>query len=845
MTNHILIGITAVLAIPLIACTREERQPEAPSGDSITLSLGFEQPTSTGPSAETKTYVLSDGHTVSWASTNNSGGGIEGRVYVFDSMGGKSTFNCGNKKRDAETVRPFSGTITEGSTVKYILWHGFSDNSILTETPQTSFGTDTVTAGGSASLITKSDLTHMKATFSGSCLTLPAEQSINNYHSFDNRCNFTVMREGDNCLKSVFGYIRYVIPTSRIDKKGTVKRIVLKADEYVAGQVELDYSGAEPIASVVAGGSKTLTVNSRWQTNNNKGPWYYEDGQHFAVLPVGKYHNVELKITTLPEGSYSDNKDIAHSRDDAATDSLTVYIRGEVVIERGKYTDLGTLPLSQTARSHEAVMPDSSAVHDFTYYDALFDTDYFEKFTDPGGVVSYRIKSDPIGWANSQSQYYNTKSMTNDERFCYFLVSENEFRPNYHMAAEKAAKILDLQTRQMYTFYANDGCYPYLDPDTDVIYYCLRSEDRKSARFYKRELRTAADVEVPLAEFTPQLVGLNDPEDLIQRVCSHITLTHPDANGHRSVFLDARVGDTFLQGLLNLNTGVWEEWSRNTNQLNLTHGQLNPVRDDEAIVVADGWTDKDGVDHLMSDLGIGYVNDGTHNGAGTYRRMNVLHRNGTLTCIHTHPDYNSATHEGWTPDGMHIYWCNGMKNHRHDDILNFDVPHDGGFHIRQVHNSPADSVVRQGTLVSRPVVRATHINVSEQNEYVVHDDDHKYRKWRYYYGEVMFPNYPAKEVLDSLTSEGYPYPTEKDFDDACYRGGPWRVWFYNMATHKEVIIYTHLPQITDKSHPSRIHPDPHPHFVCHDKYIVCTAYGFDGNLHWSITPVDQLITLSE
>ena len=58
-------------------------------------------------------------------------------------------------------------------------------------------------------------------------------------------------------------------------------------------------------------------------------------------------------------------------------------------------------------------------------------------------------------------------------------------------------------------------------------------------------------------------------------------------------------------------------------------------------------------------------------------------------------------------------------------------------------------------------------------------------------------------------------------------------------------ILPHLPAIATEAEPSRLHPDPHPHFVCNDKYIICTAAGSDKNLHLSITPVGQLITLTQ
>ena len=796
MTNRIFLSIaTAVIA--LSACSREDDRPgSTENGNSIVITAGFEEQAPASRTPDTKTYLSGDGTRISWSSDSR-----DKRIYVFDSKGGKNTFT--SSSTSPEAVRSFSGSITAGSEIKYVLWHGYTDNTVLTENAG-GVGTESVTPGGSATWETKADLVPPATVFSGSCLTLPSIQEITNQNSFERYSNFSVMKEGDTCLKSVFGYLRYRIPLSRIDNNATIRRIKITADEDIAGQVEIDYTGADPVAKIVSGGSKSITVNTRWQPN---APQRYEPGLYFAIIPAGTYHNMEIEITAFSGG--------ASTQDAPTNEPFTIYCRGDVLVERGKYTDLGTLPVSKTARTN----PDEPLDHNSTeYYDYLFDTDFFEKYTDDSGAVSYRIKSESIGWDYSQSGYYVTHGMTDDERFIVFMVQANEFRPSYHVLQkhERSAKVLDLQTRKLYTFYATDGCYPYLDPVNDVLYYCILSDDRTSARFYKRELLTAPDTEVPLAYFPSQLIpeGVSSP---IKRVCSHLTLTQD----RRKVFLDARVVDTFYQGLLDLYTGEWTEWSHNENALNLTHGQLNPVRDDEALIDVDEWTDSNGVEHKMQDAGVGYDDDGAFGGTGSYRRMQIIRSDGSLTTVKPAPSSNYATHDGWHPDGMHIYWCAGIKEGRGG------VPADGGFHIRRVHDSTMDTEIREGAVSSVPVIRATHCNFSQDKKYVVHDDDSKYR-----IGLSPYVDYNE-------------YSPASNYTDAYYRGGPWRVWFYNLETGRDILIYTDLAPITDISHPSRIHPDPHPHFVANDKYIVCTASGSDGNLHWSITPVDQLITLSQ
>ncbi len=736
MKNRILFGSAAVLLL-LASCSQEAVQPDRQDGRQMVITAGWED-----PAPETKTY-LSGGTQIRW-STNAR----DKRIYVFDTKGGKNTFTSTSETYEA--TRTFTGTITSGSSVKYILWHGSdTDDCVLTESSGGT-GTETMTSGGSATLETKAGLMPPVNAFSGTSLILPSTQVISNGHSFAANANIALMKEGDPCLKSVFGYLRYRIPVSSYGH-AAIKSVTVSADEDLAGQVDIDLSGDDPVTHIVADASSTITVNTRWKDTS------YEYGLYYMVIPAGTYHNMSITITPFSGA--------ADSQSAATGDPFTIYCRGEVVVERGKYTDLGTLPLAKPASSNPGFK---------------FDTDYFEEFTDPeSGVVSYRIKSDALGWDNSQSGYYVTKGMTDDERFIYFMVSANEYRPEYHVLEreEESAKILDLETRKLYTFYATNACYPYLDPVEDKIYYCIRNEAKNAAKFYMRDLKNAPDVAVPLADFPQQLVpaGATRP---IRRVCSHITLTQDK----RKVFLDAWVMDTFYQGLLDLYTGEWTEWDHNVNECHLTHAEFNPTRDDEVLLAMDSWTDMQEVKHKMSD--IGYANDGEFNGQGTYMRMQIMRPDGSRTIIRP-SNQNYASHEGWHPDGDHVYWCAN-----------------NGFHIRSVRNpSEYEFAV---------VEKASHCNFSLNKNYVVHDDN---RNWGSYSGS--------------------------------FRGCQWRVWFTNRETGKHVAIYSGLKPIApDEEHESRIHPDPHPHFVAGDKYVVCTAAGDDGNVHWSITPVDQLITLT-
>ena len=409
--------------------------------------------------------------------------------------------------------------------------------------------------------------------------------------------------------------------------------------------------------------------------------------------------------------------------------------------------------------------PETPVTPDVPLPENIFAEDFFETFTDPqSGVVSYCLKSEAVEKDNSQTVYFNGCEMTDDERFIYALTTTNEEKIRLKQttsAQEKHGVIIDLAKRKMYRV-PNPSGYPFLDPETDVFYYCTLSSDKTSATFYKRELLVDPTKVIKLASLPSTIVptGVNKP---ISRVVSHVSLT----SDKQKVLIDSWIADQFYWGLLDLYTGEWEEWGHSTS-VHMTHGLMNPKHDDEALLAVDGWDDRSGAHHPIA-----YDPD------GTYPRIQFVKKGMTQT-IQPEPTTNDATHEGWTSDGDHVYWCSA------------------GINVRSVR----DGSQYQKVLVTVPGIdSATHCCPSEDLKYWTFDDNTPY--W--------------------------------------YRGCSWKVNFYNAETGKRIYIYSERPQMNDASHESTLHPDPHPHFVCNDKYIVCTMVGDDLNMHWSITPVDQLI----
>ena len=402
----------------------------------------------------------------------------------------------------------------------------------------------------------------------------------------------------------------------------------------------------------------------------------------------------------------------------------------------------------------------------------IFDTDLFEEYKDASsGVVSYLLKSGVGDWECSQSNYFNARSMTDDERFIFFYGSNKD----YSADAQRHGMILDLKTRKLYKVpNCHFSCHPYLDPKEDKLYYGYVYENKTRACFYRRDLLVDPSKDIKLVDLPSSLLQ-NLSDRPIKRLANHLTLTQDK----KKVFLDMRLDDIFVYGLLDLTSGAWDEWGR--ANINLTHGQLNPLRDDIALMAVDSYTKLDGTK----------VDIEPEN--GVYPRLQIVKKGSREIMLPdmTRPDQPAgyASHERWDESGEYVYWCSAgacIRSLTHsDDFKKYD------------ENNGA--------------TWASHAFFSKEREYITYDDQ-------------------------SL-----------DF----YRGCRWKVAFYNIKTRKMVYIHTLIPALVSKTEiqdatiankMASLHPDPHPQFVCNDKYIICTAQRPDKTIRLSITPVEQLIT---
>ncbi len=369
---------------------------------------------------------------------------------------------------------------------------------------------------------------------------------------------------------------------------------------------------------------------------------------------------------------------------------------------------------------------------------------FFEKRIDPvSGVVSYALSGGVD--ENRQSMYFTAKSMTDDGRFLLFDVSPSE-RKNPKGGKHKA--LIDFATDTYYDLPDVVVGTPFVDVSANYMVY------GNSRGFFRRDFADPLK-EVKLCAAPKNVVPAGWR---LTRWYTHLTLT----KDRTAAFLDSclvKPGATnYVQGLLNLRTGVYTSWGKTDFFSN--HGQINPQRSDLAMCA---W------EECWKGPGLAYRKQ-----FGWYPRMWLVYPDGTRTLVPAR-EKNTASHEIWDEDGTGFSWCGG-------GVYHYDL-----------------ATGKEECYCPDPGAR--HNRLSANGKYVVYDDA----------------------------------------PGTWWRGCPWRVRFYNRETKRTVDVYSTRPALCPRNRESRLHPDPHPHFVCHEKYIVSTANNARGNMELFITPVAPLV----
>ena len=295
MKKIIAFAAFAAALVTAASCVKERSNAPVQTTTKV-LTLGFEE-----NALDTKTYVRDYKIGNIWWSTN----AVDKVIYVFDKDANKYVF--ASTSTTTEATREFScDSWPTGAEPQFVLWSGKQASG---SAPDASSVSGNVISG----------------------LSLSSAQTIGNANSFALNANIAVMKEGDTALRNVFGYIRYTVPA--VNELAGIKAVSVTADEDLAGNVQIDYSGADPVATIVSDGVKSVSATTRFKDG-------YQAGTYYLVVPAGTYHNVKFTITPFAEGA-----DVS-SQDAAAGTPFTINAKGDVVIERGKFTSAGELPVA-------------------------------------------------------------------------------------------------------------------------------------------------------------------------------------------------------------------------------------------------------------------------------------------------------------------------------------------------------------------------------------------------------------------------------------------------------------------------------------------------------------------
>ncbi len=370
-------------------------------------------------------------------------------------------------------------------------------------------------------------------------------------------------------------------------------------------------------------------------------------------------------------------------------------------------------------------------------------------------LTSYVLKPGLVD-DSQQSWYFTAKSMTDDGRFLFFWAFKNENKPQ----TGKRMAYVDFLDDTVHTTDIMELPFqkPFLDVETDRLYYIRRNPDR----ICRRDMLSDPEKEITMAMIPERFTR---PGVKVRYYCTHLTLTRDRQKAFLDVGLTEDGKDTYEQGLLDLTTGRWEKWTETDFFCN--HGQICPTDDALALCAWERCWKKTVVSNGVP-VEIDRPKD------EPYPRVWLLRADGTKRNI-LPEEFNYATHEHWQTDGKGIMWCcsNGLYG--------YNLGEDRQYCIMPF--------------------AAGHATMTDGNRYVVTD-----------------------------------YPV-----GGWYRGCNWQTVFYDRMTGKVVFPHYKNDRLCPDDGGMHNHPDPHPQFVCRDRYIVSTINMADGHMDLSVTPVGPLM----
>lgn len=292
-------AFAAAATLALVSCANETKPEFIRETEPATISMTFEGNEEAVAEDETKTYIsnIKNG-TIGWVNGDTE-------VTVLDTEGLNSSFTKTDDSADKKT-RTFSGDITKGAGIKYVIVPKHTDASLSGD----------VISG----------------------VTIPSRQVINNDNSFGQTANLAVSKDAAT-LKNVCGYIRFSNPqdghktftrkgTTTVYKETNIKSAKIEAvtaGENMTGTCTVDFSGDVPEIQAFTTGQNYVEGIFKHFTAAEDDQEHYMSCEYVLCVAPGTYHGIRVTIT------YVDNT------------TAIMETEKDLVIKRGQYTNIGNL----------------------------------------------------------------------------------------------------------------------------------------------------------------------------------------------------------------------------------------------------------------------------------------------------------------------------------------------------------------------------------------------------------------------------------------------------------------------------------------------------------------------
>lgn len=274
----------AAIAALALSCAKDKAPVEMKT---ISVTLGCPQVESMSPQAAPASKTVLDGTSVLWHASDVN-------IIAFTTAGNKYALTSSDNTKTA--VKTFTGTIP---ATEEILFYYYDKNKTNPD----------------ATLKSNSYLREI----------LVANQYVMSANGFHQNLNSAIAKPGDAAFRHVHGFIKW---TNNGDAIKQVKLETVTEHEYFAGYFDVHYDGTDPETSKFLYNETNVNACSPHVTVVASESTIPSGGNYYAIVIPGTYHGMKVTVTK------QDNSSISFKTNETFT------------VERGKYLDLGVLPIT-------------------------------------------------------------------------------------------------------------------------------------------------------------------------------------------------------------------------------------------------------------------------------------------------------------------------------------------------------------------------------------------------------------------------------------------------------------------------------------------------------------------